>query len=178
MLVVHLGNITILGKKLHANLPRYKRGVVRKNSGSPTIIEEEIRAGFSGVQQRDKVFAWRGKKTYVAVVGEVGPKSQEFVFTSGNFIFRTSEEQQSRMQKAYVGKTMIPGAAYNIHIHMEMEGIFAVKVSPLGGNLCLLEKLEEGYIEDLMGKKENWWNSWFSEVKKWEMGCVDEFRDV
>lgn len=29
-----------------------------------------------------------------------------------------------------------------------------------------------------MGKKENWWNSWFSEVKMWEMQCVDDCRDV
>lgn len=62
-----------------------------------------------------------------------------------------------RLQKAFVDKALIPGAAYNIQVHMEMEGIYAIKVSPLGGNLCLLEELEPGYIEDFFWEKENWW---------------------
>lgn len=37
-----------------------------------------------------------------------------------------------------------------------MEGIFAVKVSPLVGKLCFLEELEKGYIKDFLGKNDNW----------------------
>ncbi|XP_058763210.1 uncharacterized protein LOC131636617 [Vicia villosa] len=61
---------------------------------------------------------------------------------------------------------------------MEMKGIHAIKVSPLEGNLCLLEEMEAGYIEDFLGQKDNWWNMWFSEIKRWELGVVDEFIEV
>src|SRR4051794_4760460 len=93
-------------------------------------------------------------------------------------VFNSCEERRQRLKKAFVGTSLIPGAAYNVQVHMEMEGIHAIKVSPLRGNLCLLEELEAGYIEDFLGQKDNWWNSWFSEIKRWELGMVDELKEV
>lgn len=92
--------------------------------------------------------------------------------------FNWKVDRRLRLNKAYVGKDLIPGTAYNILMHKEMKGIYAIKVSPLGDNFCLLEELEEGYIEDFIGKEVLWWNTWFSEFKKWDEGMIDDSRDV
>lgn len=64
--------------------------------------------------------------------------------------FQPCEERRRIFSIAYVGKVCISGSKYNIQTHLEMEGVFAVKVSPLGGNLCLLEENDEGFIKDLI----------------------------
>lgn len=51
------------------------------------------------------------------------------------------------MNKAYVGRVKILGSTYNIQTQFEMEGIFAIKVTPMGGNLCLLEEMENGLLK-------------------------------
>lgn len=80
--------------------------------------------------------------------------------------------------KLYVGTALIPDSAYNIQNHLEIEGIYAIKIIPLGVNLCLMEELEEGYIQDFIGEEETWWRSWFTDIRKWKEGIVDEFQDV
>lgn len=42
-----------------------------------------------------------------------------------------------------------------------MEGYFAIKVTLLGGNLCLLEESEEGVIEDLKREGKHGGNNGF-----------------
>lgn len=138
LLAVHLNNIIILGKKIHVNLPRYERGVVKSNSGVSVVASGLFKGDSRGVHLNTKGFTWRGSKSYAEVLGGVGSKQQGSGGNSVNFCSITNEYQQLRMKKAYVGKITIRDAAYNIHIHMEMEGIYAVKISPLGGNLCLL----------------------------------------
>lgn len=49
-----------------------------------------------------------------------------------------------------MGKVCIPGSTYNFQTHLEMEGVFTIKVTPLGGNVCLLEEIDEGFIRDLI----------------------------
>lgn len=92
--------------------------------------------------------------------------------------FKLKADIRMRLNKAYVGNALIPRAAYNIQMHIEMEGIYAIKVSPLGGNLFLLEELEEGYIKDFIGKEVSWCNTWFSTVKKLDEGIIDDHRDI
>lgn len=53
--------------------------------------------------------------------------------------------------KAYIGEVVHPGESYNIQRHFKMEGVFSIKVTPLGANLCLLEDLEEGFLVDMLG---------------------------
>lgn len=127
---------------------------------------------------RGRVDARRDFKTFVAVVANTSKNAGRKVIEGNLFRFKSNEDRRQRLKKAYVGKALILGAGYNIHMHMEMEGIFAIKVIPLGGNLCMMEELEEGFIEDFIGEEETWWKTRFSEVKKWEEVMVDEYRDV
>lgn len=57
-----------------------------------------------------------------------------------------------------------------------MEGVFAVKISPLGANLCLLEEMEEGYLAYLIGDDNVWWKLWFSKIHPWKASNVDDTR--
>lgn len=61
---------------------------------------------------------------------------------------------------------------------LEMEGYFAIKITPLGGSLCLLEETEEGLINDFIGVGESWWRQCFEEVKKWEEDIIDDGRVI
>lgn len=47
---------------------------------------------------------------------------------------------------------MVPKAriTYNIQEKMHMEGVFTIKVTPQGTNLCLLEEAEEGEFKAMV----------------------------
>lgn len=94
------------------------------------------------------------------------------------FEFQSDAEHRSRMEKAFLGNVCIPGSAYNIQMHLDMEWVFTIKVTLLGGNTCLLEEREVGFIEYFIREGETWWKSWFSKVKKWDAGAIDVGRDA
>lgn len=54
------------------------------------------------------------------------------------------------LNKAYVGVVENPGMTYNMQETFNMEDSFKVKVTPLGENLCFLEKHEVGVLEELL----------------------------
>lgn len=52
--------------------------------------------------------------------------------------YKIKKEEMERFQKAYAGVVETIGMTYNLQEYFNMEGYFAVKVTPLGDNLCLL----------------------------------------
>lgn len=62
--------------------------------------------------------AQRGTTSYTTIVADTWPKLAEKEENKLCFTFNSSEEQRQRLQKEYVDKTLISGAAYNIQIHM------------------------------------------------------------
>ncbi|XP_058776191.1 uncharacterized protein LOC131650502 [Vicia villosa] len=171
LLAVRVDNVIIDGKKIHANLPRFQRQAAARGS----IGREKFEVPVNRFEGRKAT--WRDKRSFAEVVNkdrETGGRKSEDQGLS--FCYKSKEEIRERLNKAYVGKVIVSGSAYNIQTHFEMEGFFAIKVSPMGGNLCLLEEMEDGYIEDLIGEGETWWRTWFSEIKKWEEDRVDDSR--
>lgn len=71
------------------------------------------------------------------------------------FCYKWNADRKKKLLMAYVGTTLIPGFAYNIQTHMEMKGIYAIKIIPLGGNLFLMEEVDEGYIQDFIEEEEH-----------------------
>lgn len=59
-----------------------------------------------------------------------------------------------------------------------MEGMFSIKVTPLGASLCLLEEVEEIFIQDLIGEGNTWLRKWFQEIKLWSFNSVDNDRGI
>lgn len=56
-------------------------------------------------------------------------------------LFITSKkENRLRFEKAYIGRVIIPGTAYNIQSKFEMEGMFAIRVTPMGEMCGYLNK--------------------------------------
>ncbi|XP_058775265.1 uncharacterized protein LOC131649523 [Vicia villosa] len=182
LLAVRLDNIIIAGKKIHVNVPRFDRrqvGGVRNFGNSVRGNQGNFGVRHSvGNKVAPRTFLARKDCSYVEVVSKdlEGRGSME---TENDVVqFKSSDVLRGRLEKAYVAKVCIPGSAHTIQTHFEMEGVFAVKVSPLGSSMCLLEELEDGFIEDLIGGGEDWWKGWFSEIKKWEVGAVAQERDV
>ncbi|XP_058732931.1 uncharacterized protein LOC131604513 [Vicia villosa] len=179
LLAVRLDNIIIAGKKIRVNLPRFQWGVfggAGRFGGS--VNSREKNWGAPKGEEQLWYESRRNGKSYAAAVGsglEVYGKKGETIYSLS---LNSCEERRKRFAKAFVGKVCIPDSAFNIQTHLEMEGVFAIRVSPLGGNLCLLEENEEGFIEDLINECEGWWRSWFSEIKKWEEGMVEDSRDM
>lgn len=178
LLTARLDNILIGGKKIHVNLPRYQR---RKKGGVRSSGLMQNRKGGQKKEQVDENSGFRvwantrrGVRTFASVVTEDVVNTGSKVDEETKFCFKSKEENRMRFMKAYVGKVLVSGSTYNIQMHFEMEGVFAVKITPLGDNLCLLEESGEGFIEDLIGKREAWKRSWFSDVKKWEEGMIDD----
>lgn len=67
-----------------------------------------------------------------------------------------------------VGKVLDPSSSYNMQMIFHSEGYFALKVTPLGGNICLLKEDEDDELEALVEVAKDWLGQWFSEVKKWK----------
>ncbi|CAI8607977.1 unnamed protein product [Vicia faba] len=139
-LTVKLDNVLIMGKKILANLPRYER--------------------YGG---KEAVGRFGGTKERVTQ----NQLAKDVQVERSNLKYSSKEEDNLRLSKAYVDQVIILGSTYNIQTNFEMEGYFAIKVTPLGVNLCLLEESEEGVIEDLIGGGETWWKHWFVEVRRW-----------
>lgn len=85
-------------------------------------------------------------------------------------------EQWSEFNKAYVGVVENPGMTYNILEIFNIEFYFSLKVTPLEGNLCLLEEIEEGELFELVESRKDWLIKWFLEIYMWDPMDVDNER--
>ncbi|XP_058763424.1 uncharacterized protein LOC131636852 [Vicia villosa] len=181
LLAVRCDNVMILGVKIHANLPRFECPRFDSGKGGGFQVSHE-----GGVPQKKTetkgagVFARsdrRDGRSYAKVVHEgEGSNYQVCAESRPKLRYSSKAEDRNRLEKAYVGVVSIPGSTYNIQSHFEMEGFFQVKVTPMGGNLCLLEESEEGIIKDLIGDGETWWKQWFQVIRRWNELDIDDGR--
>lgn len=49
-----------------------------------------------------------------------------------------------------MGYVKQPGTSYRIQDWFSIQGVFSIKVTPLGANSVLMEDIEEGTLEDLV----------------------------
>lgn len=179
MLGVRLDHILIDEKKIHANIPRYERkrseafqgGKDDKGKGKALnlgVVSDCVNS------RSGKVKEGLNGASYAQAV-KMGPR-EKFLGRQINMCFLPQEDDKCRMAKPFVGTVMILGMTYNIHTHFEIEGIFSIKVTPLGANLCLLENLEEGFNEELIREGTSWWKHWFKSIRPWSSEDVDSER--
>lgn len=183
LLAVRLHNTIIDGRKIHVNLPHFQRATYRTGGRMHGATKGMQGRASMSYEEKNKVSFWAESsrnpfKSYVEAV--VDENFIQKVKEDDNILlnFHSNVASRSRFEKAYVGNVCIPVSAYNIQTHLEMEGVFAIKITPLGGNCCLLKELEEGFIADLISEGEIWCKTWFTEVKKWEAGMGDDCRDA
>src|SRR3954470_16792978 len=58
------------------------------------------------------------------------------------------------------------------------EGIFTIRVMPLGPNLFLLEDLIFGEVELFIEERRQWWEQWFSSIRALKSSDIDVERLV
>lgn len=56
------------------------------------------------------------------------------------------------------------------------EGIFSIRVTPLGPNICLLEDLIGEDVGVFLEERRLWWEQWFDSIRPWEPTDVDKER--
>ena len=89
------------------------------------------------------------------------PKPHHSKSTFAHLHFTIEDQNFSRFKKAFVGKVLSPGMTYNIQNIFHAQGYFAIKVTPMGANLCLLEEQEEGELKALTEDANEWLEQWF-----------------
>lgn len=88
---------------------------------------------------------------YYAKVMKVGFREKKKM-SSCLMNFTSEEGEKTRLSKAFVGEVLNPGSSYNVQTQSEVEGIFSIKVTPMGANLCLLEDVEDDFISELISE--------------------------
>ncbi|XP_058783878.1 uncharacterized protein LOC131658623 [Vicia villosa] len=181
MLAIRCDNVMIMGIKIYANLPRFERPRFESGmGGGPNLFQgggvsqkkfdPTGAAGYVGCVSGDR-------RSYAKVVHDgVGSNSNVCAESRPKLCYSSKAKDRNKLEKAYVGFVSIPGSSYNIQSHFEMEGYFQVKVTPMGGNLCLLGEVEEGVIDDLIGDGETWWKQWFNVIRRWNELDIDDGR--
>lgn len=96
------------------------------------------------------IFATADSRSYVEVLHIMQKEASDKIVEVVRLKYSSKKEDLERLRKAYVGKVRRLGSAYNIQTHFDMEMLFAIKVSPMEGNVCLLEEMDEGFVEDLI----------------------------
>lgn len=156
-----LDNVLIMGKKIHANLSRYQRGASKgrvSSRGNSYFMAGNVTNLYSGVRRENMGnFVLRSDNmSCTEVVNNVRVKVDCKQEEEPHLRVSSKEESILRFKKSFVVRFTLSGSVYNIQTHLEMEGLFVIKVTPMGRNICLLEEFEEGLIEDLICEGETW----------------------
>lgn len=111
-----------------------------------------------------------------AVSKKHGSENMEFKNQEGSKIqlsFKSDEEISSKYMKTYVRRVKEAGVAFEIKRIFHEEGIFSIRVTTIGENMCLLEYLIDGEVEKNLEERKEWWKVWFLEVRHWVPQDVD-----
>lgn len=93
------------------------------------------------------------------------------------FTFNVSEEQTQWLQGCYVEKTFRPEGLLTLQNKLQMEGVFSVGTTPMGGKLVLLTP-KEGAIESILGDGSIALEKWFHSLHPWKSEMVAKERSV
>lgn len=55
--------------------------------------------------------------------------------------------------------------SYNMKNLFHEEGVFTVRLTPLGAKFCLMKDLVEGDILIFINERKEWWSHWFKVVR-------------
>lgn len=204
MLAIKLDNILIGSSKIHVNIPRFRRDWNEKNVRStkvrsiPLKSQAAIPKGLNGWKRKmdpKAVNAWKKKED--GINGRVeqiqqrrtwqpkvqnNPLPPKIVYHRkidlSEICYNVDEEKMLKFNKMYVGVVKIPGSSYSIQEWLNVNGVFSIRVTPLGANKVLLEELVEGTIQELIDESEEWLREKLDVVRRWSPGESDAERIV
>lgn len=206
LFAVKLDNIIFGANKIHVNIPRFGRekpqtavDMKKRSAGfgggrplAPPMVCKEWRP----VLDRPK----HGGMTYADVVNTNGKhgRTEEKCFGEGctcdngrplvspfgqakdvcEVRYNNSDEEMELFKKMYVVVVKDVGSTYMVQEWLHMQGVFSIKVTPLGATLVLLEESEEGMIQALLEDAKEWINEFFEDIRQWNPKEIDKERVV
>lgn len=87
--------------------------------------------------------------------------------------YSAKQEDMESLNKCYVAEVHNPNEVFLLQEKLFMEGLYSLKVSPMGGNLVLLAAGDEEEIPDLMKDAGDCLNTWFSSIRPWQPRYVN-----
>lgn len=87
-------------------------------------------------------------------------------------------EDHKRYGKTCTGVLRDPEMAPAMKNLFLQEGIFTIRVTILGPNLCLLEDLVYGVVEIFIKERREWWQQWSKGISPWKTSDIDLERLV
>ncbi|XP_058783790.1 uncharacterized protein LOC131658522 [Vicia villosa] len=177
-LEIKLDNLFLDGRKLHVSLTRFNRTVFKQ----PALVQQDRReckgqlVGEKRGFRHSNVVDACGQNRSFADVLQNKKSLRNSVVVSKSISFQPSEEASNQYFKAFTGVIKEPGVDVDIKRLFLEEDIFSIRVTYLGPNLCLLEDLIEGEIEEFIKVRKEWWQLWFSSIQPWNPSDVDKER--
>ncbi|XP_058732678.1 uncharacterized protein LOC131604238 [Vicia villosa] len=181
LMATKLDSMVLDGRKLFANLPRFQRS--RRESEDQGGKFVKARREFAGDSKEGGssghcARAWVDKRSFVDVIKNKSATDARVSEDCGIniVVYSSSKEELERYNKAYIGVVKESGSVLNLKKTFHEEGLFTIRVTVLGPNLCLLEDLVMGDVEVFIEERREWWEALFSSIKPWSSKDVDAER--
>lgn len=176
LLAIKLDNVILEGRIMHANLPRFQRAakVRHNNIGVNNIAVKGV--GAQGVKHN----SWVDSRSFVEVIANRRHVCYENGEHSSTKTLQMHAEEDGiiRYKRAFTGVLRDTNVESKIKKIFIQEGIFTIRVTMLGPNLCLLEDLIIGEVKIFIVEGRKWWEQWFKSISPWEPKDVDQERFV
>lgn len=90
--------------------------------------------------------------------------------------FITEKEERGRYRKAFTGVIKESKSTMSLKHIFHKEGLFAIRLTILGLNLCILKDLVCEEVESFVQDQKPWLEKWFNTIRQWQSEDVDAER--
>lgn len=102
---------------------------------------------------------WTKRKSFIKVLrnndSDSRVEGELLNFSTLNFF--SDKEEIRRYRKVFTGVIKESKHAMNLKNFFHEEGLFGIRLTFLGPNLCILEDLVSGEVEDFIADMKQWW---------------------
>lgn len=153
VLAIKLDNAMLESRKIFSNVPHFQRNPRYEPKASSSFSGrrsfDHNRGPKKSSTQRlfDNVIRMEDKRAFAEVAKTQGNSylpTKEDAKQQSIMVFPADEDEVLCYRKSFVGIPIEKGLAYNMKQLFHEEGIFTIRVTPMGANLCLLEDLVKG----------------------------------
>lgn len=171
LLAIKLHSLILDGRKMFANLPRFQRSNVSESSDSNRRVYHGGKHFYK--EQGNK---WMGRVDGRYFADVLGNRKNNHKagdsYLKSTLVVEAVEEDIIRCQRAYTGFLKSPIEESELKGIFLEEGLFYIRVTMLGPNMCILEDLVLGEVEAFLVERKEWWKSLFSRIRPWELEDV------
>jgi len=170
-------------KKLHVNLPRYRREEFVRNGGDALFGGTKARGGQS-FYRRKSVEVWREKGGKAEnVKGKAKQMYAEVVRTPTQDRWRGPNVTTKATILPWMTSSMVGRLKNEVNFEILQEecvkgGMSMFKARYMGDNIVLLSPKAKGRMEDIVKLNKEWFDCIFEDVKPWSESVVAKYKRV